>query len=450
MAENVGRYVYVIDRKEVAPDRRDGIWDFAEAARTTPQVFEVFGDDDQPGTVARRIEDVAKQYGAERHVILIITHAGMKMDVNWWLFRDWDAALIDEIPSVLNHESHHTCAFEKPSLSAFYDLIPTDIPGESAITFKGGFNGGQVGRSSPQWLKFHQRVLTGEARCDLVSWDDLDQRSEWSSWTIWDARDLAVFKDVRFLGDSFTDTDTYHLMHRSDLFEFDKFSVADGPRHWAQRPVTILYVSEEERAGSTKLKDERNAAELRKIGAWLAKVGASDHIWTCNGADKIQKALKAAKIPGEHLTPKQAGSNKHMAKHHASMIYAAKPSPQERRFFGHLGIDPEVITTSRETYDIRQFFMRTSLRDPTSTAPVELRVLDKWQAEAFAAYLTNAYGLSPEVVFEDIGLSFERKKVGRPANDDGLTPEEKLAKKRKQAADRQKEFRKREKEKKAA
>jgi hypothetical protein len=108
----------------------------------------------------------------------------------------------------------------------------------------------------------------------------------------------------------------------------------------------------------------------------------------------------------------------------ASAIYAAKPSAQERRFLGHLGIDPDVIVRSRETYDLKQFIMRTSLRVPESTAPVELRVLDKWQAQALGRYLRESYGLEPELVFDDIGLAFAAKMRGRPATGRAKTAEE--------------------------
>lgn len=422
MAQAVGRYVYVLDRREVAETRRRDLLAFADEFGTAPHVEFVFsGERGQRQSIARRIVDTGIDVFANRHAVLMITHAGMKKVDDWGHFADWNAIFIDEIPSILEHEAHFTTAFEAAGLAAHYDLTPIG-ESESKISFMGGFNAHDLSRSSPHWVKFHQRALTGDARCDLLSWDDIEERPDWSSWTIWDPTKLGVFGEARILGDSFTDTDTFHLMQRRGL-AFERFNVAQ-PRPWAKRQVTIRYATEAQPASSSKLKNEANKAELAKIGAWLAAVRTDQHIWTCNADSGIVSALTAAHILGERLTPKQAGSNKYRHIHAASAIYSAKPSPQERRFFGHLGIDPDVIVRSRETYDLKQFIMRTSLRMPESTAPVELRVLDKWQAEALGSYLRESYGLEPVLVFDDIGLAFETKKRGRPATGRAMTREE--------------------------
>lgn len=411
MASKAGRYVLVIDRREVAKDRRRDLLDLTETTGATLHVEEVFSDDDRRQTVGERIADAGRDLFGNRHVVLIITHAGMMKVKDWGGFTDWDAILIDEVPSIIDHEVHHTCPFEQASLAAFYDLAPAG-EGQSAISFRGGYSAQDLSRSSSAWVKFHQRVMAGDALCDLASWDDLAENREWSSWRVWDASKLRVFGEVRILGDSFTDTDTFHLLDRQGGFEFERFNVA-APRAWAKRPVTIRYVSEDKRAGTRRFADEANAPEMKKVGAWLAQAG-DEHIWTCNGDRDIERRLKGGGVRGVKLAPKQAGSNAYRGFHKASAIYAAKPSPAERRFYAAREIEPEVIEASRETYDLKQFFMRTSLREPSSTAAVELRVLDRWQADAFATYLEGAYGLMAERVLDDIGLAFAERPRGRP------------------------------------
>lgn len=59
--------------------------------------------------------------------------------------------------------------------------------------------------------------------------------------------------------------------------------------------------------------------------------------------------------------------------------------------------------------------MRTSLRDPTSTARVELRCFDWVQADTFADKLAQDYGLMADLEHDDIGLDLAPvNRGGRP------------------------------------
>ena len=129
--------------------------------------------------------------------------------------------------------------------------------------------------------------------------------------------------------------------------------------------MTIRYVSADRVAASSRFKSETGAEDMAKVWDWLALETDPQHLWTVNAGMKV-----TADVVGERVTPKQAGSNKWRTWCKASAIYAAKPSPLERKFYALLGIDAGVIVASREAYDLNQFFMRTSLRDPTSTARV--------------------------------------------------------------------------------
>ena len=62
-----------------------------------------------------------------------------------------------------------------------------------------------------RWRKFHQLALTGEAKCDLTSWDDLDHRADaWSAWRLWDVLKLdGVFGEVIFLADAFDQSEAF-------------------------------------------------------------------------------------------------------------------------------------------------------------------------------------------------------------------------------------------------
>jgi hypothetical protein len=408
MAEVVGRYVFVVDRVEIIEERRRQLAPLFEEYGTDPVVAIRTANSIGKGGVGRQIADDGLELSGNHHTILFITHAGMKLVKDWSNFALWDAIIVDEIPSILDRGEHKASVWDRPALELFYELAPTIVEGISEIAFKGGLPRDQV---PAEWENFHQRVMRGDAYCDLTSWSDLlDQdQGDWSSWWIWDVTKLAHFNDVYFLGDSFADTDTYHLMRLDPSISFVPFTVRTD-RAWQPREVVVRYVSEDRNASKTLFTDDGFAPGLVKIGAWLSLAGTDRHLWSCNNS-----TASFGEVIGKKVSPKQAGTNDYIDWHKASMIYAAKPSPAERRFFALLDISPEVIIASRESYDINQFFMRTSLRLPDSVEPLEFRVFDKRQAQTFADKMFASYGIDAELEFDDIELIVPEKKMGRPA-----------------------------------
>jgi len=405
-----GRFVFVVDRKEIAAKRRVELLERAERLGRTFHVEIITADDEGiavVGSVGRRITDAGAALSGNAHVVVIITHAGMTRVRDWSGYALWDAIIIDEVPNILDREDHPGGRFWGHALSPFYSLTPTDLEGVSRLGFVGGLSPHELPET---WRSLHQRVIAGDALCDLAAWSDLDTAGAWFSWRLWDVTKLdGVFEEAVFLADGFDQTEAFHLMSLNPAVRFERFRVASD-RAWAPRPVTIRFVSDVRVAASSRFKSDDNAAEMSKVWEWLGQETDPLHLWTANAGVKV-----TADIVGLKVTPKQAGSNLYRAWHKASAIYAAKPSPNERRFFGLLGIDHNIIVASREAYDLNQFFMRTSLRDPASSAPVELRCFDRTQAETFAGKLAEGYGLTAELSFDDIGLDLlGRAKMGRP------------------------------------
>ena len=406
LASVPGRYVLVVDRQLMAETRLQEIQDRADSFGTTPHVEIVTSEGAKiVGGVGTRIPDAGLRLSSKPHVVVIITHAGLTKVKRWEAFKLWDAIIIDEAPSLLDREEYAACPFEAGGLSKFYNLAATGEQGVSRIIHRRGFP-----EPPERWRKFHQLVVTGEAKCDLTSWDELDRREDaWSAWRLWDVRKLdGVFGEVIFLADAFDQSEAFALMSLDPAVRFQAFRVA-APRVWAPRPVTIRYVSEERRASTSWFTDERNARDMAKVWGWLALETAPDHLWTANAGLTV-----TADVGGRKVKPRQAGSNEWRTWHRASMIYAAKPSPSERKFYAALGIDPAVIVASREGNDMIQFFMRTSLRDPASTAPVVLRCFDRSQAETIATKLAEGYGLIADLEHDDIGLALKVRQGGRP------------------------------------
>ena len=403
-----GRYVFVVDRQEIARQRRKELLARCEQLGRTLHIETITTDDDPKGVgnVGRRIQEAGAELSGNLHVVVIVTHAGMIRCRDWSGYALWDAIIVDEVPNVLDREDHAGGRFWGNALEPFYTLTPTALDGVSLVGFAGGLSPSEL----PDDLRtFHQRVIAGEAFANVSAWSDLDAGA-WFSWRLWDVTKLAgVFDQIVFLADSFDQSETYHLMSLNPAVRFERFRVRE-PRPWSDRPVTIRYVSEDRVAASSRFKSDVHAADMAKVWDWLGQEADPLHLWTVNAGSKV-----SADIAGERVTPKQAGSNKWRTWHKASAIYAAKPSPMERKFYAMLGIEADVIVASREAYDLHQFFMRTSLRDPGSSAPVELRCFDRVQAQTFADKLASDYGLTVDLVHDDIGLTLAPvNRGGRP------------------------------------
>lgn len=403
-----GRYVFVVDRMEMARQRRAELLAICEQLGTTPHIETITTDDDPKGVgnVGRRIQEAGAELSGNLHCVVIVTHAGMVRCRDWSGYALWDAIIVDEVPKVLDREDHAGGRFWSHALATFYTLTPTDVEGVSLVGFAGGLSPSEL----PDCLKtFHQRVIAGDALANVGAWSDIDA-GPWFSWRLWDVTKLdGVFGEVVFLADSFDQSETFHLMSLNPRVRFKRFRVKQA-REWAPRPVTIRYVSADRVAASSRFKSETGAEDMAKVWDWLALETDPQHLWTVNAGMKV-----TADVVGERVTPKQAGSNKWRTWCKASAIYAAKPSPLERKFYALLGIDAGVIVASREAYDLNQFFMRTSLRDPTSTARVELRCFDRVQADTFADKLAQDYGLMADLEHDDIGLDLAPvNRGGRP------------------------------------
>ncbi|MFZ4166511.1 hypothetical protein [Brevundimonas sp. NPDC058933] len=403
-----GRYVFVVDRMEMARQRRAELLALCEQLGRTLHIETITGDDDPKGVgnVGRRIQEAGAELSGNLHCVVIVTHAGMIRCRDWSGYALWDAIIVDEVPNILDREDHPGGRFWSHALERFYTLTQTGVDGVSVVGFAGGLSPHEL----PDDLRtFHQRVIAGEAHVSVAAWSDLDA-GPWSSWRLWDVTKLAgLFGEIVFLADAFDQSEAYHLMSLNPAVRFQRFRVRE-PRPWADRPVTVRYVSEDRVAASSRFKSEVHAADMAKVWDWLALETDPLHLWTVNAGARV-----SADITGKRVTPKQAGSNAYRSWHKASAIYAAKPSPMERKFYAMLGIEADVIVASREAYDLNQFFMRTSLRDPASTAPVELRCFDRVQAQTFADKLASDYGLTADLVHDDIGLTLAPvNRGGRP------------------------------------
>jgi hypothetical protein len=128
-------------------------------------------------------------------------------------------------------------------------------------------------------------------------------------------------------------------------------------------------------------------------------------------------------MPGQHLSPRQAGTDKFGALTMATMIYSAKPAPSEIAILETLGVSPAQVVKARETEDLVQFANRIGRR-ANDDRPLTITVYDRVQAEALQAYFDSVAHFRTNLVLVDLGFATaEAKRAGRPSKPK-RTPEE--------------------------
>jgi len=433
LAENKGRTVLAVDRKEIAADRAEAIRRHAKGVGQRPTIHVVVSDDDENWknrSVASRIQDSAKELANDPHAVLVVCHAGLRLaDLSG--FAGWDL-IVDEAVNLLEHRVEDTGAM-LAWLEANYELgRPVEVIGDDgavstqflpeadgsyAIRFTGPFTTGDIAkRGSREWLNFHRLVLTGEACCDVGSWR---AKARWSAWRRLEACVyLAAFKEVFLLADSFTDTETYLLMSGEPgltFVEIAEIKARDAARHWRPRDVRIEFFLDQRDVSDSLLKDAAFKPHLKAIGQYIANNSTEgDHLWSCN--DPQAAVLRSCGIPGRKVQPVQAGANEHDQITTVSMLYSAKPSPEAKALFAKWGVTEAQLIASREFNAIRQFVMRSNARVPDSVRPLVFRVFDRAQAADLEIYLGGRFGFNVRLDHVDLGIEDVKpaaKKVGR-------------------------------------
>jgi hypothetical protein len=368
---------------------------------TAPIIDKVYSaQTDRLGSVSRQIEALPERHQHHDHVIVIATHAGM-LRSDFSAFRDWHV-IVDEVPQFVDYEekrTHLDAAFFKTHYEleaangAWCFVRPT--PAGSALSIADVL----TDQSHNHLAVFHRRVLeaTPESsnRCVLVnlpSWDAMsDRKVQWCWASAFTLKELEHFETVTVLGNRFR-SDVGALISQKmglDNIEWEALPRPSAKRCFQFRPVHISYFSETRSASRYLFESEAGQVMLREIGARLAKeLSGLGHIWTANEREKGSTSAPRPKAllqgagmdASKYLTPRQAGTNRHMGVSHAAAIFAAKASPNLVALLDVLGIDREAWERSVEHETILQFVTRTSVRNPDDSSPVRLWVFDREQA----------------------------------------------------------------------
>jgi hypothetical protein len=449
MARVPGRYVLALDRCNVFAGRRNRLVESAVRHGTTPTITPIYSRrdaDEGTGSVRRDIAMAGKDYEHLDHVILLITHEGLKSSDMSGFDGGW-TCIIDEVMSIWDEDAICT-PLSHVQMEKGYALEPVDGTEWSRVRVRSDGHT-LVDLYKDDHLKsltlFHARAQDRGVFVKLKQWVDAATGDPWVWWSIWNPCELNAFDQIYQLGNAFDKTVTFHLLQYwfGDQIEMKPFQISANPEVWQPRRLTIQYFARAHRARTSfwgqvgEEKDHPDGQEcLRRVADWIRENSDPDNHYWCSNNGRLTQYGKvgdivhdpARGIPGWRISPKIAGSNDYQHITVCSAIYTSKPSNVTKGILSQFGITAEQIIRSRESEDLIQIFLRCSGRVASDTRDLTLRLYDLEQAEFIRDWIREVeLPFECELVQIDLGLDvFETVKPGPKPKE--LSDEEKLGK----------------------
>ena len=417
LLKNAGLYLVAAERIDAVRELHAMLIEIGSTTHTRAHIVEICSAGVKSGkpSVKTEIEALPHAYQSG-HVIAIICHAGL-LDADLSGFGNW-SLIIDETPSVF--ESRQVSSgLTWRWLSEHFRIVPGDDLNMIALAENATAKSAELHRDSMAnaVATLHRRA--GSDRFDVFTdvdcWDALSDDPSWRWSSLWSPTALLAFDRVKVLANAFDRSLTFqafHARHPELSWQRDE---RPTDRAFAHRSMVICYFARAHRASRGLFDKPKGQQHLRAITDWIRhEVATGDHIWTCNAPEK--SLLK--RLPGQYLTPRQAGSNKYQSIDAVTVLYSAKPNPAECQVLASLGIDTNSATETREYETAYQFVGRSSVRDARSSRPVRVFVYDLKQATYLAEMFGSAGYVDVELRPTNLGFldwTYDGR-AGRPAH----------------------------------
>lgn len=434
-----GLYVFAADRREIMVEVHARLSAMAEKAGTRIHIVPVYSKRDAhaPGVdhVRVALEALPSTYGSG-HVVALVTHAGLK-GADLAEFSGWNL-IIDEAPSLWDATRFKT-TISAPLLDKMFEIVPGDLSNRIINRARHARRDLHLDTLAAPLATLHAQASDPRHQVftHLGSWDELARSPTWTAYSLWSPAALRAFSSVTVLAAAFGSSMTYALSRAvAPEISWEELPSPSSSRPYAPRSLTIRYFAEHHHASRYRFDSDAGRVALNRVAGHLAS-RPSKRIWTCNQAEQ---SLFAARLSSGYLSPRQAGSNSWAHIDEAAIIFTAKPDLHERAILTGLGIDPQIVISTREHDTIYQFVARTSLRDPESTRPVSVYVYDRVQAEALAVAFAGQSAIKTSVELVDLGFALQ---TATRRNLSQMSEGEKAERKRDQAAARKRAQRER-------
>ncbi|MGG5890994.1 hypothetical protein ACLF3G_28340 [Falsiroseomonas sp. HC035] len=360
-------------------------------------------------SVRRAVAEAADTYRARQHVVVICTHAAM-MTTDLSAYSGW-TLLVDEVPSIVAcdtwrtggsraHLEAHYVLHRQPGKGAWSRVVVRSNAPSAQMISRDDLVGGAVA--------FHRRALSRSGvYANLQAWEEMESGDEWSWWSIWEVGELAAFDRVLLVGNAFSHSITRRLMAERPgegyRARFQPLALPWTRRQHAARRVVLRYFTENPGSTTFWTNHPEGQSCIGAVSRWIAdNTPAAQHMFACN--NEIEAAVTQARVMGLRLTPCVAGSNDYDDFEHATMLFSAKISPQERKALTMFGIDEEEVRRSREFEAVLQFLFRSAIRRPEFDGTVYWNVYDGEQARFLASFIGEHRLAEVELQCVDVGI----------------------------------------------
>ena len=442
-----GRHIYACDRKEAIRERTRTLRELRPDE--TPLLRTIYSDHDFRGigpSVLTEIEALPDELAGHSDVVVFITHEALKL-ANWEAFAGQGWSLwIDEVPHVLDNDSHAFCRSWK-LLSRAYELRPVEETRWSEVHLRDlSLDVATLALDDALQVirPMHRRVADPRRQvfANIKEWAELAEKRKRVSWySLWSPADLDAFSAVFMLGNGLETSATVQLW-KAQWPEVEWLPMELAMRPFLPRRVSITYFAERHCASRSLFGSDAGKSNLRQIARYLAQRHDYDLIWTCNEPEK--ELLRG--MPGQWLRPKQAGSNSYEGYAAVAPIYTSKPDDSLRVVYKQLGVDPVCHTRTAEYETILQFACRGSIRLPHDQRPFRIYVYDKAQAQYLLDYFDRdprSYAVA-RLELENLGFAFDVRDSRRGRKKKVMSAAEReAAAERRRKADRERKRRKR-------
>jgi len=436
------RYIIAAPRTALVEEHVLSLRTGAVRSAAEPTVTSIHSDQGVAGPVQRRIVDACRQLQDAHHVILAVTHEGLQ-SVDPVTLEGWHIR-IDETPDAVA-SGQILVPVGARWLETLYDL--TKVEGTKWSKVQPKADAPSIGHflrddlASQELATFHKRVLSVSGLyVDLAAWNEaLDRSKPIRWWSLWTPRDLAGCASVKIAASGFATSLCGLATENFFPGEVEyRFELIESPRS-GQPEVRIHYFTRHR--GSTEFWKKGDGRDcLSNVGRYLRKLHDLG-FWSGNEIVRDRFDLLLA---GQHVLPRQAGSNAYRHLTSCAMIYSNKAQDADSAILEVFGITRDQIARAREIEDIQQFVMRGAIRNPEFEDRYNIYVYDVSQAEAMRDFLVN--GRITNVTLHGINeaglMEFERPKAGRKSIQlDQRSKTERLAERRKKDAARKRRAR---------
>ncbi|MGY6251705.1 hypothetical protein ACXIUS_29995, partial [Bosea thiooxidans] len=383
-----GRHIVAFPRTPLIDEQVEYCRKKAGELGTRPSIVAYHSKQEgKPRQVCRQIEDTLKAKAAQRHVILMITHAAL-LELDPKLLTGWHVAF-DENPD--NSVASGTFA-----ASASWSLLHRHFRLESVAS---GRVWQVLARDDVPMLTRREIAAEGEGELqrfltyarnprravfvDVGDWQDAKSGRKVGWWSIWTPLVLDHCASVTFTAAGFFESLPYRAINwlAGDQIEPNRIDLGAGLTRACPR-VRVHYYTRH--AGSTEWwRTLEGSRCLVRISEHQARIGSVGY-WSCN--PEIWTFF-CHRFAGTHCKPRQAGTNSLIEHTSCLYIYSSKAQAGDAPIMDLLGLDRNDVRRTREFEDVRQFAMRGAIRRPDYDSDYDVYLYDQAQAEDLAAYL---------------------------------------------------------------